>query len=272
MIAYIGLVYREQYKRRCRSMSWNVPLRALQAVAISLGGIKLGNLCRMYCVAYRQFQSGAPDLLCIRGYRYKEDDVQFVNWNEMIGCCWKSSFENANILSDKDENYLVHSPTIQSNTQSTKDKITIPVVDSTSIALPDEVTAVDVKDNEIHADNINTEQMDGDTNEINIDDWNAEIDYDVMFQHNFDYNEPDILPPKNDDVSEWDTWTFECMLVEVKGPTDKLADKQLKWLQALTHFDIPAVVCRVREGFKGDSAEKRGNHRSAQKELQVVDR
>jgi hypothetical protein len=57
-----------------------------------------------------------------------------------------------------------------------------------------------------------------------------------------------------------DNWTFECMLVEVKGPTDRLADRQAVWLHALSvGGKVPAVVCQIREGRNGQES---GHHES----------
>lgn len=52
-------------------------------------------------------------------------------------------------------------------------------------------------------------------------------------------------------------WTFECMFVEVKGPTDRLADRQAVWLHALEAGGSGAAVCQIREGRAGQQC---GHH------------
>ena len=42
-------------------------------------------------------------------------------------------------------------------------------------------------------------------------------------------------------------WRYECMLVEVKGPTDHLADHQLMWLRVLHRYGVTAIVGHVKE-------------------------
>lgn len=41
---------------------------------------------------------------------------------------------------------------------------------------------------------------------------------------------------------------YECKLVEVKGPRDRLFDKQRAWLQVLSNSGLKVEVCRVVEG------------------------
>jgi VRR-NUC domain len=42
-------------------------------------------------------------------------------------------------------------------------------------------------------------------------------------------------------------WVFECLMVEVKGPTDSLADHQLMWLRMLQRSGVTALVGHVKE-------------------------
>ena len=49
---------------------------------------------------------------------------------------------------------------------------------------------------------------------------------------------------------EW-TLELECMVVEVKGPTDRLSDRQRVWCQALAAHGVAVKVCRVHEGVGG---------------------
>lgn len=56
-------------------------------------------------------------------------------------------------------------------------------------------------------------------------------------------------------------WRFECKLIEVKGPTDRLSDTQQRWLYALSMNGVDNCVCRVREG--GIDGIPKGFHRTA---------
>jgi hypothetical protein len=49
----------------------------------------------------------------------------------------------------------------------------------------------------------------------------------------------------------------ECMLAEVKGPSDALSSKQRMWLQLLRYAGVEAHVVRVKEGL---GAQARGSH------------
>ena len=42
-------------------------------------------------------------------------------------------------------------------------------------------------------------------------------------------------------------WKYECMMVEVKGPTDSLADHQLMWLCVLSSSSVATFVAHVKE-------------------------
>jgi hypothetical protein len=89
----------------------------------------------------------------------------------------------------------------------------------------------------------------------------------------FAYYGPDLQTPcmhcrekKDDEPAHADAliryswineWTFECMFVEVKGPTDRLADRQAVWLHALEAGGSGAAVCQIREGRAGQQS---GHH------------
>lgn len=42
-------------------------------------------------------------------------------------------------------------------------------------------------------------------------------------------------------------WKYECMMVEVKGPTDSLADHQLMWLCVLSSSSVATFVAHIKE-------------------------
>ena len=45
----------------------------------------------------------------------------------------------------------------------------------------------------------------------------------------------------------YESWRYECMMVEVKGPTDSLADHQLMWLCVLSNSGVATFVAHVKE-------------------------
>lgn len=66
IIFEIGSVYRTNYKRSCRGLSWGFPLQVLQLVAVCIGSSGLAAVCKALAVNYKHFSAGAPDLLMIR--------------------------------------------------------------------------------------------------------------------------------------------------------------------------------------------------------------
>ena len=46
---------------------------------------------------------------------------------------------------------------------------------------------------------------------------------------------------------------MECRLIEVKGPSDHLSQKQLLWLQIFQVFDIPSFVGRVKGNLRREA-------------------
>ena len=63
---------------------------------------------------------------------------------------------------------------------------------------------------------------------------------------NNDSNDNNI--DNNINNSNWHNgWRYECMMVEVKGPTDHLADHQLMWLNVLHRYGVTAIVGHVKE-------------------------
>lgn len=65
----------------------------------------------------------------------------------------------------------------------------------------------------------------------------------------FEYTEADLMLPV---VEGSCAMVFECMVVEVKGPSDVLSPQQVTWLNLLTSHGVKAFVCRVRESKIAD--------------------
>ena len=49
------------------------------------------------------------------------------------------------------------------------------------------------------------------------------------------------------DLTMWSTQSGRVTFVEVKGPNDRLSNKQILWLDYLTAIGIEALVCHVEE-------------------------
>ena len=47
------------------------------------------------------------------------------------------------------------------------------------------------------------------------------------------------------DLTLWDPAKKECLVVEVKGPNDRLSDKQVLWIDYLNRLGIKAFCCHV---------------------------
>ena len=74
--------------------------------------------------------------------------------------------------------------------------------------------------------------------------------------HNNNYDDINDDSDNNNDsnnCSNWyNGWRYECMFVEVKGPTDHLADHQLMWLRMFDRYGVMAIVGNVRETEEKD--------------------
>lgn len=65
------------------------------------------------------------------------------------------------------------------------------------------------------------------------------------YEDPFVYQGPgDLVVPQDDEDSYF---KFQCALVEVKGPTDRLSYRQQVWLQVLQESGVSAWVCKISE-------------------------
>lgn len=68
------------------------------------------------------------------------------------------------------------------------------------------------------------------------------------------------MSESTDPHAEWGDYLLEDMdltlkLVEVKGPRDRLDDRQKVWLETFVQAGIPAEVCQVVEKNKDNFSE-----------------
>lgn len=88
IFAEVENVYRANYKRTCRGLSWTFPLKLLQLVAACMGGSGLAIVCKALSVSYRHFSAGAPDLLMIRVRKRGSSPVEYVGLDTILGAGW----------------------------------------------------------------------------------------------------------------------------------------------------------------------------------------
>ena len=88
IFAEIENVYRANYKRTCRGLSWTFPLKLLQLVAACMGGSGLAAICKALAVSYRHFSAGAPDLLMIRVRKRGSPIGEYAGLDTILGAGW----------------------------------------------------------------------------------------------------------------------------------------------------------------------------------------
>lgn len=183
----VGLVYRANYKSRCKGMSWHLPLPLLQLAAVSLGPKTLAGLCQALALNFKFFSSGAPDLfmmrltLEMRLTRSRET----VSLSEVLGEGWRGE----KLGQEEDLSLPKRAKTMSSPSPG------------------------------------------------------KELD---LSQESPTKESPFVCPFA--DLALPSTLKGESMLVEVKGPSDRLSLQQTTWLQMLAGLGAKAFVCRVREG------------------------
>lgn len=277
----IGRVYRLQYKCQCATSGlWTVALKTLQAVALCLGSEGAACICKIFNSNYKYFSAGMPDLLMCRVTRSRiggdvegdanqkidsdiealhywpvpdgdssTSETEVLDFESWIGRDWKNSRMNADAMSrrsrfrfgdggDKDD--LLGQSTKMNAVESTTDPDEQLTSDSSAaIAEVEESSIMDAVGN----------------TEGGLD---AESEAGVEFiedqgdrvHHNFQcFQEDIILPHASISTSSGVSWEYhyECLLLEVKSPTDHLQNKQSIWLQLLNMKNIPSYVCRVFE-------------------------
>jgi hypothetical protein len=335
IIGLIGTRYRLCYRQRCVGMSWNtVSLPCLQACAVALGGKSLAALCHAFCLDYKQFGSGAPDLLTIRavsvcppsnvsskgphhhrgkGQRRSVEECDWTyDWESVLGTGW------GNVRVDEgdpaaldlwaDEDLLSGRPGgsgrgrwgrrrgavaggKQSEDREEKDEggraggmesffarktdsgcgcgsgsgrcEVFSLVDSgEGDSVGDEAAA--------QVDAIKNEEEDFDEQEDSIGKHLVVVDEEAgdevrgesgvegatdiagtdrrVWIDPFLCEEADIELIEHPCSEQGYSWRYECLQVEVKGPTDRLSDTQQRWIHILNANHISTVVCRVKEG------------------------
>lgn len=212
----------------CRGVAWGYELRVIQLAAVCIGGLGLSAICRALSVNYKQLASGQPDLLMVR-------------------------VRSTAALPASDEGPL---PTIETPQGS--------VVDLG--AWLGETLFDKPASEEIPSDDADLTLLDSAPSpQLQPLDRPQQQEGHVQSQKprpavSFTYVGDDL-----DVAALAEGWVAECMFVEVKGPSDALADKQRLWLQILSSCGLTAFVCKVREGMDNQPKGSHADHASNKK-------
>ena len=79
----------------------------------------------------------------------------------------------------------------------------------------------------------------------------------------YHYEGSDLL---DGDLSDF---SFEALLVEVKGPNDHLSEKQIVWLNIFKRHGVPAIVCKVKEP-KDTTKKAKVRKRASETDLELI--
>ena len=200
-----------------------------------LGGQALAAICRAKCSDFSYFSGGAPDLLMIR-VRFVDDSgdenhpLKLTDW---LGDKWEQlgADRESNFVDDMTEEVK---PAKWRRGRKTRSIISNGTTDNCKLESPTALAEVN----------------DQTVNILEVHDEEKSILDNISSSHlkhgEFICNETDLellLPPDGHSGN----WIYESMLVEVKGPTDSLAYKQLLWLEVLQNGGVNALVCHVYE-------------------------
>ncbi len=276
--------YRAHFGQICRGVSWAYSLSIIQLIAVCMGAKGLAAVCRGCAVDYKQVSGGAPDLLLIRVSRSIQPDANlesgaesrrvFVGLSELVGADWSRLGEfredsAAAATSDLTSLLKESAPGVRSS--GSEDKAVTEKVGLFAARKKQRLSAESVVTSEIDglaaecsfvstvsecSDNIVTVESDSE----------EDVEPAVTTDHSdaYTYTGPDLdlsALYRSSDGADSDSdaslesllqgVTFETLFVEVKGPGDHLAYRQLLWLHLLSRetadHDMRAALCHVKE-------------------------
>ena len=290
LIQELGRLYRDHKGKSCRILpSWNglistYSLKGLQFAAICLGGPTLATICYAMCMNYKQLSSGAPDLLLVRAQLCPSSTSDSVvpsvtvpmsyflgeDWNQRKSSSRRrsSGWDEENLLDapgdgDREGNGGRWGKNNRRGRNSSKRSFARTF--SSTGESGDAGEGGDTNGGGNDKETVEDSMFGGtipppDEQDLTIP-WpgaNNDVEQDVSEQlkdivkkyANNCENESAVLTLLRDSNVEW-KWKFEAMFVEVKGPTDHLAYKQLLWLKLLSlphsNNQTKAFVCHVKE-------------------------
>ena len=228
--------YRDNFRSRCRGVTWSHSLGVLQLVAICTGGRLLARIFRALSVDLPLFSGGAPDLLMVR-VRRKSVRLQWDEGSsETAAVKYSSALPISEFLGDENRLELSGLDNVEwgekiacggagewwREGRATRSKV------RTTHELEGREVVMDTDERDAGVDVVQDESADVLPTER---------------QNPFVCQEPELILPEG----EMEQWEFGSMFVEVKGPTDSLAQKQLLWLRVLESGGANVFVCSVVE-------------------------
>lgn len=269
----IGESYRAHYQMQCVGANWSFPLAMLQAIGVCIGGVGLSNICRAFMVDYHYFASGMPDLLMIRVLHRNHGCIDVRGW---LGESWStrpsstSSFTPYKWSKSKiDVDYcsvegvgVAHTNSLTKNTPSKEGKGTSD--EETPVAEGRE--EVEVVDQTPPGDTGSIGSGNNRSDAISTDSRGEDLllpPLSIGIGHEAEV-ETDAITPLDGWLDGQD-WQYECMMVEVKGPSDHLSDKQRLWIQLMENSSlIPPTI-----GGGANTANSAVDQLNGQKQFKV---
>lgn len=244
--------------RRCAAVSWDsFSLAGMQVAAMSLGGKALAALCLAFSRSHRQFRSGGPDLFLVRARGRPSPSTPSTSGGSvavgipavdldvlMGGTQWRLPPPNSlrasqGLHPDLDslsEGPLPATP-VSIPPSSRPPPATVTPTPKRGVLLSPPENAVAKRSPELQQLDEKDEEDEGG------DEADSQPTKKARFVQDEELPESVLCAVVGGDIM------LESMLVEVKGPSDALANKQVIWLQLLGLLApaVQAFVCHVKE-------------------------
>lgn len=203
LLEEIGVVYRAHYNEQCPSMSWRHALSALQLIAMCVGGTTLSRVCEAVCKGYRSMRAGLPDLLLVRVHVRQGSGWTRVPLETLLA--------NRSLFSDSGRG---RGRMEGNDDDDDEDGIGMKHAVQETVGDDDEVAVVEGGEVAPRPDGLSCTE--------------------APLLLPIELIQPHTAPTSPISQSEaCSHFKFEVLWVEVKSPTDVLADKQLVWLKIL---------------------------------------
>ena len=258
LLDLIAKCWREKFGIKCRGVNWQAwSLKFLQLVGVCVGGEGLAGISRTFCVNYRHFNGGLPDLVLVKAFRRRrctvtqqvlqgvtaayEGDWDAIDLDALVGNGGIASRGLAAREADLEHDFALVDGSSETRGLARRSKSQRRGIDS--IAAAAEVAGTTYKSSENGPEPVTDMEIEGGVE-------GAEADGLELDQNLYEYK-------------------FAAKLVEVKGPNDTLMDRQTAWLAILQNSGIDARVCRVIEPRRSDCAPI-ANPREAEPETRMT--
>ena len=229
LLAELAECYKKNYRRQSMPVQWIHPLNTLQLVAAGIGGVGVAAICRAFSTTYRHLRSGLPDLLVVR---VKDANGNLVNLSTLLGEDWKTIGWGEWQPNPKKKKTPQKNQKKKTNKEEKEEGSNDNDVDV------DVGEGIEAKGEKEEKEEEKEEEEEEEATAIGGDK-SDKSQRDKSPYDRYAYTGPELLP--NED------YKYECILVEVKGPTDHLSEKQIVWLNVFRQNNVAALVVRVRE-------------------------